>query len=51
MLAFHLPTTVDIEPFQIELIHRLRRGELSKEQESLIHITINGVATGLRNSG
>ncbi|MPQ54874.1 phosphoenolpyruvate carboxylase, partial [Citrobacter sp. NMI7905_11] len=25
--------------------------ELSSDQERLIHITINGIATGLRNSG
>ncbi|MGZ7230691.1 phosphoenolpyruvate carboxylase, partial [Streptococcus pyogenes] len=36
---------------QIELINRLRKGELSADQENLIHITINGIATGLRNSG
>lgn len=36
---------------QIELIKRLRAGELDPSQEKLIHITINGIATGLRNSG
>lgn len=36
---------------QLELIKRQRRGELSSDQERLIHITINGIATGLRNSG
>ncbi len=36
---------------QLELIKRQRRGELSPDEERLIHITINGIATGLRNSG
>ena len=36
---------------QLELIKRQRRGELSSDQEKLIHTTINGIATGLRNSG
>ena len=36
---------------QIELIKRQRDGRLEEEDEKLIHITINGIATGLRNSG
>ena len=36
---------------QLELIKRQRRGELSSDEERLIHVTINGIATGLRNSG
>ena len=36
---------------QLELIRRQRTGQLSTDQDKLIHITINGVATGLRNSG
>ncbi|BBD42694.1 phosphoenolpyruvate carboxylase [Streptococcus anginosus] len=36
---------------QLELIKRQRRGELSPDEERLIHVTINGIATGLRNSG
>lgn len=36
---------------QLELIKRQRRGGLSSDEERLIHITINGIATGLRNSG
>ncbi|MFZ2458977.1 MAG: phosphoenolpyruvate carboxylase, partial [Streptococcus suis] len=50
-LDYRMPYFNVLNYIQIELIRRLRRGELSKEQESLIHITINGVATGLRNSG
>ena len=33
---------------QLELIKRQRRGELSSDQEKLVHTTINGIATGLR---
>lgn len=36
---------------QIELIKRLRNAELPEDEDKLIHITINGIATGLRNSG
>ena len=50
-LDYRMPYFNVLNYIQIELIRRLRRGEFSKEQESLIHITINGVATGLRNSG
>ncbi|MET3634412.1 phosphoenolpyruvate carboxylase [Streptococcus porcorum] len=50
-LDYRLPYFNVLNYIQIELIERLRRGELSPEQEKLIHITINGIATGLRNSG
>lgn len=50
-LAHRLPYFNVLNYIQIELIKRLRRGELSSEEENLIHITINGIATGLRNSG
>lgn len=36
---------------QIELIKRLREGDESEELKKGIHISINGLATGLRNSG
>ena len=36
---------------QIELIRRAREEEKLESQINTIHITINGVATGLRNSG
>ena len=50
-LDYRLPYFNVLNYIQIELINRLRKGELSADQESLIHITINGIATGLRNSG
>lgn len=50
-LDYRMPYFNVLNYIQIELINRLRRGQLGADQESLIHITINGVATGLRNSG
>lgn len=50
-LDYRLPYFNVLNYIQIELINRLRQGQLSAEQENLIHITINGIATGLRNSG
>ncbi|MBS4900475.1 MAG: phosphoenolpyruvate carboxylase [Clostridiales bacterium] len=50
-LDYRLPYFNVLNYVQIELIKRLRRGEIGENQESLIHITINGIATGLRNSG
>ncbi|KXT84346.1 Phosphoenolpyruvate carboxylase [Streptococcus sp. DD11] len=50
-LDYRMPYFNVLNYIQLELIKRQRRGELSPEQERLIHITINGIATGLRNSG
>lgn len=50
-LDYRMPYFNILNYVQLELIKRQRRGELSSDQERLIHITINGIATGLRNSG
>lgn len=50
-LSYRLPYFNVLNYIQIELINRLRRGELNEQEEKMIHITINGIATGLRNSG
>lgn len=50
-LDYRLPYFNVLNYVQIELIKRLRAGELSESDTKLIHITINGIATGLRNSG
>ena len=50
-LDFRMPYFNVLNYIQLELIKRQRRGELPADQDKLIHITINGVATGLRNSG
>ncbi|NMG86152.1 phosphoenolpyruvate carboxylase, partial [Streptococcus pneumoniae] len=49
-LDYRMPYFNILNYIQLELIKRQRRGELSSDQERLIHITINGIATGLRNS-
>lgn len=36
---------------QIELLKRQRKGDYSEDLQKAIHISINGLATGLRNSG
>lgn len=36
---------------QVELLRRYRSGEDSPEVKRAIHLTINGVSAGLRNSG
>ena len=50
-LDYRMPYFNVLNYIQLELIKRQRRGELPTDQDKLIHITINGVATGLRNSG
>ena len=36
---------------QIELLKRKRNGDASEDLQKALHISINGLATGLRNSG
>lgn len=50
-LYYRLPYFNVLNYIQIELIKRLRHDELDEDYEKLIHTTINGIATGLRNSG
>ena len=50
-LNYRMPYFNILNYIQLELIKRQRRGELSVDEEKLIHTTINGIATGLRNSG
>lgn len=50
-LDYRLPYFNVLNYVQIELIKRLRRGELDETALKQIHTTINGIATGLRNSG
>ncbi|MGT2803273.1 Phosphoenolpyruvate carboxylase, type 1 [Streptococcus henryi] len=50
-LDFRLPYFNVLNYIQIELIKRLRHEQLDEDYEKLIHTTINGIATGLRNSG
>ena len=50
-LDYRMPYFNVLNYIQLELIRRQRTGQLSADQDKLIHITINGVATGLRISG
>ena len=36
---------------QVELIRRWRSGENNERVKTGIHLTINGIATGIRNTG
>ena len=36
---------------QVELLHRYRAGQTDERTQRAIHLTINGLAAGLRNSG
>jgi phosphoenolpyruvate carboxylase len=36
---------------QVELLHRYRSGQTDERTQRAIHLTINGLAAGLRNSG
>ncbi|MEY8463762.1 phosphoenolpyruvate carboxylase [Streptococcus merionis] len=50
-LDYRMPYFNILNYLQIELIKRIRKGIPEEEVRKLIHTTINGVATGLRNSG
>ena len=50
-LDYRMPYFNVLNYILLELIKRQRNGQLTPDQEKLIHITINGIATGLRNSG
>ena len=50
-LDYRMPYFNVLNYIQLELIRRQRTGQLPADQDKLIHITINGVAKGLRNSG
>jgi len=46
-----LPYLDPLNYFQVELIKRYRAGDDSEAVQDGIHIAINGLAAGLRNSG
>jgi phosphoenolpyruvate carboxylase len=49
-----LTRTPYIDPLnhlQVALLHRHRSGDDDERVERAIHLSINGIATGLRNSG
>lgn len=50
-LRHRLPYLDLLNYLQIELLQRLRQGEACEEVAHAVHLTINGIAAGLRNSG
>lgn len=50
-LKIRLPYLDPLNHLQVELLHRLRAGENDEAMQRAIHLTINGIAGGLRNSG
>jgi phosphoenolpyruvate carboxylase len=51
VIRARLPYIDPLNHLQIELIRRLRAGDESENVREAIHLTINGVAAGLRNTG
>jgi phosphoenolpyruvate carboxylase len=51
LIRARLPYIDPLNHLQIELIRRLRAGDESDTVREAIHLTINGVAAGLRNTG
>jgi len=51
IIRARLPYIDPLNHLQIELIGRLRAGDASEAVRNGIHLTINGIAAGLRNTG
>lgn len=50
-IRLRLPYIEPLNALQVELIRRYRRGEDDPRVRDGIHLTINGIAAGIRNSG
>jgi phosphoenolpyruvate carboxylase len=50
-IRHRLPYLDPLNHLQIELLRRYRSGDTDERTRRAIHLTINGVAAGLRNSG
>ena len=50
-IAHRFPYIDPLHHLQVELISRYRAGNQAQEVKGGIHITINGIAAGLRNTG
>lgn len=50
-LQLRAPYMDPLNHLQVELLHRHRAGETDERVARAIHLTINGIASGLRNSG
>src|SRR5690606_4109579 len=51
VIRSRLPYIDPLNHLQIELLKRRRAGDDSEEVRAGIHLTINGIAAGLRNTG
>jgi phosphoenolpyruvate carboxylase len=50
-IRLRLPYIEPLNQLQIELLRRYRRGDVDEKVREAIQLTINGIATGLRNTG
>jgi phosphoenolpyruvate carboxylase len=50
-IRHRFPYIDPLHHLQVELVRRHREGELDSRSRSGIHISINGIAAGLRNTG
>jgi phosphoenolpyruvate carboxylase len=50
-IRLRLPYIEPLNHLQIELLRRFRAGDANQEVRDGIHLTINAIATALRNSG
>jgi phosphoenolpyruvate carboxylase len=50
-IKYRFPYLDPLNHIQIELLRRFRAGDRDERSRRGIHLTINGVAAGLRNSG
>jgi phosphoenolpyruvate carboxylase len=50
-IRLRLPYIEPLNQLQIELLRRYRQGDADERVREGIHLTINGIAAGLRNTG
>ena len=50
-LTTRTPYIDPLNHLQVALLHRHRAGDANEKVKRAIHLTINGIAAGLRNSG
>jgi phosphoenolpyruvate carboxylase len=50
-LRNRLPYLDPLNHLQVELLRRVRSGQTDERTRRAVHLTINGLAAGLRNSG
>lgn len=50
-IRHRFPYIDPLHHLQVELIRRYRQGHVSETMQRAIHLSINGIAAGLRNTG